>query len=64
LLTWGSDMPSVVTGLIRRAVLAVAALSVLVVSGCGEVPEDATAKRSDMQAEQLRERLLRGQGAT
>lgn len=57
-------MPSAVTAAFKRIPLALGALSVLAIAGCGEVPEDATVKRSDSQAAQLRERLLRGQGAS
>ena len=57
-------MPSAVTAAFKRIPLASGALCVLAIAGCGEVPEGATVERSDSQAAQLRERLLRGQGAS
>ena len=59
-----SNMPSAITAAFRCVLLAVGTLSVLAIAGCGESPEDTTVKRSDFQAEKLRERLFRVQGAT
>ncbi len=48
----------------RRMAAAALALSTLALAGCGDPAPDPTAKRTDVQAEQLRERLRTGQGAT
>lgn len=57
-------MRSRFSSFMMRTLTAVCALSVLAIAGCGEVPEDPTVTRSKSQAEQLRDRLRHGQGAT
>jgi len=46
-----------------RILAGLAVLGTLSLTGCGDPPVDPTASRSDGQAEQLRERLRRGQGS-
>jgi len=47
----------------RRLLAGLAVLGALALSGCGDSPVDPSATRSDAQADQLRDRLIHGQGA-
>lgn len=48
----------------RRALIAALAFATLLLAGCGDPAPDPTATRSESQAEQLRDRLQRVQGAS
>jgi hypothetical protein len=48
----------------RRALLAMLGAATLLLVGCGEPAPDTTVTRSEQQAEQLRDRLQRVQGAS
>jgi outer membrane biogenesis lipoprotein LolB len=48
----------------RRVLLALLGTATLLLGGCGDPATDATVTRSEQQAEQLRERLRRVQGAS
>ena len=54
-------MPGMLKRIFTRMVAGWAVGSTLVLAGCGESPVDPTAKRTDMAAEQLRERIRAGQ---
>ena len=52
------------TTVMTRLVAAVLVLGSLALAGCGDPAPDPTATRSERQADQLRERLRSGQGAS
>lgn len=60
-----ADRPAAAAARIgRRAVFALSVLSTLALAGCGEPAPDPTMTRTDAEADQLRERLRTGQGAS